>query len=100
MSSKRVYSSVMDFNKLNSELYQLSAPHRFARKPSEIDRGYLKMSNWLNDLCFYFEQKRKHQELDDEDEFKSLIEDHRAKVNKLVDSDYKRGLLKALNDLQ
>ena len=70
----------MDFNKLNSELYQLSAPHRFAKKPTELDKGYLKIADWLGDVCFHFEQRRKNQEKCDEDEFKALIESYKAKV--------------------
>jgi len=89
----------MDFNKLNSELYQLSAPHKFTKKPSDLDKGYMKISNWLNDLCYHFEQKRKANELSDEEEFKAIIESYREKINELCDSEYKRGLLKALNEV-
>ena len=89
----------MDFNKLNAELHQLAAPHRFAKKSTELDRGYLKISEWINDLCFYYEQKRKFQEKFDEDEFKALIDRHRIMVNELENSEYKRGLLKALSEV-
>ena len=89
----------MDFNKLNSELYQLSAPHRFSKNPNDFDKGYLKMSNWLNDLCYYYEKKRQSQELLNEDEFKALIEAHRDKINLLEQSPYKDGLIKAINEL-
>jgi len=77
----------MDFNKLNSDLYTLSAPHQFAKKPNEFDRGYLKISNCFNDLCYHYEQKCKANELSDENEFQSLIEE------------YKNGLLKAINEI-
>ena len=89
----------MDFNKLNSELYTLSAPHQFAKQPTEFDRGYLKISNWLNDLCFHYEQKRKANELSDENEFQRLIEEYRSKINELDNSEYKNGLLKAINEI-
>lgn len=89
----------MDFNKLNSELHQLSAPHRFAKRPNEVDRGYMKISNWLNDLCYHYEKKRQSQEKCDEDEFKALIDSYRVKINELSDSEYKKGLLKALNEI-
>ena len=89
----------MDFNKLSSELYQLSAPHRFPRKPNQVDKGYLKISDWLNDLCYHYEKKRKDQEQYDEDEFKALVEEYRTKINELSDSDYKIGLLKAINEV-
>lgn len=89
----------MDFNKLNSKLHQLSAPHRFARKPDELDRGYMKTSNWLNDLCYHYEKKRQAQEKFDENEFKDLIESYREKILELSDSAYKQGLLKAINEV-
>ncbi len=90
----------MDFNKLNTELYQLSAPHRFSKKPTELDKGYLKIADWLGDVCFHFEQKRKNQEKSDEEEFKALIDDYRDKINELDNSEYKKGLLKALREAQ
>ncbi len=89
----------MDFNKLNSELYQLSAPYKFSKKPNDFDRGYMKISNWLNDLCYHYERKRIADELSDENEFQSLIEDYRQKINELGESEYKRGLLKALSEV-
>lgn len=89
----------MDFNKLNNYLYQESAPHRFNKKPSKYDEGYLYTSNWLNDLCYYFEQKRKKQVLNDEDEFMKLVEEQINKVKRLQPSLYKDGLLKALEDV-
>lgn len=89
----------MDYNKLNSELYQLSAPHKFTKKPTDFDKGYMKISNWLNDLCYYYEQKRKANELSDENEFKDLIYNYKKKINELEASYYKRGLLKAINEI-
>lgn len=90
----------MDFNKLNEELYQLSAPHRFAKTPDEIDRGYLKISNWLGDLCYHFEKKRKQQENFDEDEFKSLLNQYREKIMELDESPYREGLIKAIEEVK
>ncbi len=89
----------MDFNKLNSELYQLSAPHRFAKKPTKLDKGYLKIADWLGDVCFHFEQKRKQQEKFDEDEFKALVNEYRVKIMELDDSPYREGLLKAISEV-
>lgn len=89
----------MDFNKLNDELYQQSAPHMFSKKPNDFDKGYMKISKWLADLCYYYEQKRQAQEITDEDEFKVVIEEYRTKINELEASDYKSGLLKALNEV-
>lgn len=89
----------MNFNKLNSELYQLSVPHRFSKNSSDLDKGYLKISDWINDLCYYYEKKREEQELFDEDQFKALLKEHRTKIDELEDSQYKEGLLKALNEV-
>ncbi len=89
----------MDFNKLNTELYQLSAPHRFAREKNDLHRGYLKISDWLNDLCYHYEKKRQSEEQSNEDEFKALVDEYRAKINELESSEYKNGLLKAINEV-
>lgn len=89
----------MDFNKLNTELYQLSAPYRFSKKPDDFDKGYLKISNWINDLCYHYEKKRKSQEIADDIEFKKLIEDYKRKIDALKPCPYKDGLLKAINEV-
>ena len=90
------YSSIMDFNKLNSELYQESAPSRFAKKPTSYDKGYLKISDWLGELCFHFEQKRKNQVILDEEEFRAVVKEHMEKIEELEPSEYKDGLLKVV----
>ena len=89
----------MDFNKLNSDLYQLSANYRFSKNPDEFDRGYLKISDWLADLCFHYDKKRQIAEANDEDEFKTVIEEYRKKINELEPSKYKDGLLKAISEV-
>ena len=89
----------MDFNKLNSDLYQLSANHRFSKKPNDLDKGYLKISDWLNDLCYYYEKKRQEQESADEDEFQGLVAEYRIKINELEPSKYQDGLRKAINEV-
>ena len=89
----------MDFNKLNSELYQLSANHRFSKQPTQFDKGYLKISDWLNDLCYYYEKKRQEQETYDEDEFKASVEEYRTKISELEPREYRDGLLKAINEV-
>ena len=89
----------MDFNKLNSHLYQQAAPYRFSKNPNNIDKGYLKISDWLADLCFYYEKKREAHELSDEEEFKQLIQTHKKNISDLKESDYKQGLLKAINEI-
>ena len=68
----------MDYNKLNSQLYQLSMPHRYPKhKPNSLDKGYLKISDWIADLCYHFEQKRLALDKLSEEEFKQLIYAHR-----------------------
>ena len=89
----------MDFNKLNAELNQLSMNSRFTKDKNDYTRGYVKIADWLADLCFYYEQRRKQQEKYDEDEFLALIETHREKINELDDSEFKRGLMKALSEV-
>ena len=89
----------MDFNKLNTDLYHLSAPYKFTKKPNDFSKGYIKISDWLADVCFHYEQKRKLQDGVNEDEFKALIEEHRMKINKLDNSEFKQGLLKALSEV-
>ncbi len=89
----------MDFNKLNADLYQLSANYRFSKKPGEFDRGYLKISDWLADLCYHFEERRKHQESSDEDEFKDIIKSYKDKIEELEPSEYRDGLLKAISEV-
>ena len=90
----------MDFNKLNSELYQLSAPYKFSKQPTDFDKGYMKISNWLNDLCYYYEKKRQTEELHNENEFKAVIKKHKDKIEELGPSEYKDGLLKALQNIK
>ena len=89
----------MNFNKLNSELYTLQSPHKFAKKPTDFDKGYMKISNWLNDLCYHYEKKRLANELSDENEFQNLIEDYKTKISQLEESEYKNGLLKAISEI-
>lgn len=89
----------MDFNKLNSELYQLSMPSRFPKKISDYNKGYIKISDWVSELCFYYEKKREEQELMYEDEFIHLIEVHMQHIDSLDESEYKRGLMKALEEV-
>lgn len=94
----------MDFNELNLKIYQQSAPHRFSKKPSDLDRGYMKISDWIGDVCFYYEQKRKEQkrkerERLDEEEFIQLKKEQKEKIEKMPDSGYKKGLAKAIEEI-
>lgn len=49
----------MDFEKLNNDFYFKSSHHKFTQKPTDLDRGYLKISDWINDLCWYCIDKKK-----------------------------------------
>ena len=91
----------MDFNKLNEELYQLSMNHRFPTKRgvTKCDEGYIRISDWLNELCYFFEKQRETQEILNEEQFKSVVNLYRKKVEKLPPSEYKDGLLKALSEV-
>jgi len=89
----------MDFEKLNSELYTKAGHYRFAKKPTDFDKGYLKISNWVNDLCFFYIQKRNKQDKIDEVEFNKFIEAQKEKIEALKPSSYRDGLLKAVDDI-
>ena len=89
----------MDFNKLNTELYHLSAPYKFTKKPNDFSKGYIKISDWLADLCFHYNLKRKSQDSENESEFRALIKEHKMKIEKLSESEFKKGLLKALSEI-
>lgn len=90
----------MNFEKLSNDLYFKASHHRFAKKPNDFDRGYMKISDWINDLCWYYMQKRKQLDRDSEIEFKRLVETQRKKIKELEPSQYRDGLLKAVDELQ
>ena len=89
----------MDFTKLNQDLHNKAAHYKFSKQPTAYDKGYLKISDWVNDLCFYYIQKNKLIQNEDTQEFKKLIQAHREKIESLKPSEYKEGLLKALDDV-
>ena len=89
----------MDFNKINDDLYFKSSHHKFAKKPTDFDRGYLKISNWINNLCWHYIQKRKQLDKEMSLEFKELLEVQKEKINTLKPSLYKDGLQKAIDDI-
>lgn len=59
----------------------------------------MKISDWINDLCWYYMQKRKQLDRDSEVEFKALVEAQRKKIEGLEPSEYRDGLLKAVDEL-
>ncbi|MFC2073709.1 hypothetical protein ACFLR3_00510 [Campylobacterota bacterium] len=59
----------------------------------------MKISDWINDLCWYYMQKRRQLDRDSEIEFKRLVEDQRKKIHSLEPSAYKDGLMKAMDEL-
>ena len=89
----------MNFEQLNEELYFKSSHYKFAKKPTDFDKGYLKVREWVNDLCFFYIQKSKQIEQMNEDEFKELVQAQREKAEALEPSLYSDGLLKALDDV-
>lgn len=90
----------MDFEKLNNDLYYKSSHYKFAKKPTDFDNGYMKISDWINDLCWYYISKRKQLDNDMDLEFNKLIEEQKKKITVLDDSEYKSGLLKAVEDVK
>ena len=93
------YAYIMKFKKLSEELYTKAGHYKFAKKPNEFDRGYMKISDWVNDLCWHYISKQKNSEKEMEKEFKELLSMQRQKVSSLESSLYKEGLVKALNDV-
>lgn len=89
----------MDFEKLNKELYVKASHYKFAKKPTDFDRGYMKISDWINDLCWYYASKRKASDREMEKEFNALVKVQKEKVLALEPSEYKNGLIKAIEDI-
>jgi len=89
----------MDFKKLDLDIHQYSAPHKFASKPTELDSSYLEMSDWLSDLCYYYMTKRKNLDTHMQEEFHQLVTCKREKILNLKPSLRKDGLLKAVDNL-
>ncbi len=89
----------MNFKKLSNDLYFLASHHKFAKKPTDYDRGYMKIADWINDVCWHYMQKRKQLDRDSEIEFKSLVQAQRKKIEALEPSEYKDGLIKAVDDV-
>jgi len=88
----------MNFEKLNEELYTKAGHYKFAKSPNDFDRGYVKISDWINDLCWYYISKRKSSDKQMREEFKDLLLMQRKKIEGLEPSLYKEGLIKALDD--
>ena len=89
----------MNFKKLSNDLYFKASHYKFAKKPNDFDRGYMKISDWINDLCWHYMQKRKQLDRDSEIEFKRLVEAQRKKIDGLAPSEYRDGLIKAVDEL-
>jgi len=89
----------MDFEKLNNTLYFKASHHKFAKKPNDFDRGYMKISDWVNDLCWYYMSKRKQLDKDMDKEFREILKAQREKIEALEPSEYRNGLIKAIGDI-
>lgn len=89
----------MDFEQLNRGLDHKAGHYRFAKKPNDFDRGYMKISDWVNDLYWFYIRKRKPLDKEMDTEFKELIRVQKEKIGTLPSSHYKAGLLKAIEDI-
>jgi len=67
-------------------------------KNNDFDRGYIKVSDWINDLCWYYIAKCKELDKESEREFKALIQKKKVMIDALEPSAYKDVLLKAVDD--
>lgn len=90
----------MDFEQLSNNVYVKSSHHKFRQKPTDFDRGYMKISDWINDLCWYYMHKRRALDRESESEYKGLIQAQKQKINELPPSPYRDGLLKAIEELE
>jgi len=88
----------MKFEELSEKLYTKAGHYKFAKQPNEFDRGYMKISDWINDLCWYYISERKNSDKEMENEFKELLSIQKKKIDALQPSLYKEGLIKAIND--
>ncbi len=89
----------MDFEKLSSNLYVKVSHHKFAKKPNDFDKGYVKVGEWINELCWYYISKQKEYDEQTQREFFSLISKQKEKIDALRDSEYKEGLLRAMDEI-
>lgn len=89
-----------DFEALSRLLSTNDAPHLFSKNPTEFDKSYLKMSQWLNELCYFYIQKRKRYDKEIDMEFKTAVSQKKLQVSKLQTSEKKAGFLKALGNVK
>jgi len=89
---------LMDFEKLSNDLYYRSSHYKFAKKPTRFDQGYVKISEWVSELCWHYISRRKELNKQMEKEFIELIKEQKNKISALEPSAYKEGLLKALEE--
>jgi hypothetical protein len=90
----------MDFKKLSDDIYYKSSHYKFAKKPTGFDKGYVKVSDWINELCWHYISRHKELDRNMEEEFTQLIQQQRQKAESLSESAYKKGLLQALKDIK
>ena len=80
--------------KLSSILYNRSTPYRFKKEQGSFDRGYLKVNFWMDELCLEALEKDRLIE----QEFDEKIEKLKRWMKTVKGSEYKEGMLKALED--
>ena len=79
---------------LSAKLYINSTPHRFKKEKNSFDRGYMKVSFWMDELCSEAIAKDR-QILKD---FDAMVEKLKRWIETMEESDYKEGMKKALRD--
>ncbi|MDA3946601.1 MAG: hypothetical protein PF439_07985 [Helicobacteraceae bacterium] len=89
----------IDFNKLSEHYYVKSTRYRFTKRPDDLTRGYNQVSSWLSELLYYCINKEQHQQKELTNEFELLVEKKRSEIMKLEPSEYRSGLMKALDDV-
>ena len=80
--------------KLSSELYAKSTPHRFKKEQNSFDRGYLKVNFWMDELCLESIEKDRQIAL----EFDEKVGKLQRWMETIKESEYKRGMNQALKD--
>ena len=80
--------------KLSSELYIKSTPHRFKKEQNSFDRGYLKVNFWMDELCLESMAKDRQIAL----EFDAKVEKLKRWMETIKESEYKKGMEQALHD--
>ena len=91
-------SSKEMLEKMSGLFYARSTHYRYNKHPGFSEKyrdGRLAAYDYISDLCFYFLQEEKHIN----ERFKEHIVEQIDKYSTMNDSEYKKGLYDALNDV-